>query len=282
MTGYGLSPRLRGNRLFHIEKGLLNRSIPAPAGEPGESGAEKLDTAVYPRACGGTRFPEPIPWQSPGLSPRLRGNPFELRTGTTPPRSIPAPAGEPSTRTRPPYPMPVYPRACGGTCHHPHGRDHDQGLSPRLRGNLLPPYPQPTETRSIPAPAGEPPRPGGSTWYSTVYPRACGGTSTPTEQACPASGLSPRLRGNLKTRHSPYLLSRSIPAPAGEPLGADQQATGVAVYPRACGGTSVTEGAPGTPVGLSPRLRGNLAALASSLALARSIPAPAGEPLVTS
>ena len=72
----------------------------------------------------------------------------------------------------------------------------DYGLSPRLRGNHvfieshLPP------ARSIPAPAGEPYPSVGFDVGSTVYPRACGGTSPTASSQVIYAGLSPRLRGN--------------------------------------------------------------------------------------
>ena len=72
----------------------------------------------------------------------------------------------------------------------------------------------------------------------------------------------------------------SIPACAGEP----GQAVGIcwraAVYPRVCGGTTAGVPAHHTGAGLSPRVRGNLAAAAARYARRRSIPACAGEPRI--
>ena len=51
------------------------------------------------------------------------------------------------------------------------------------------------------------------------------------------SGLSPRLRGDLRSRDGSLRYARSIPAPAGEPAGPPGYAGGRWVYPRACGGT---------------------------------------------
>ena len=51
----GLSPRVRGNHWAGEDGAATARSIPACAGEPGVSGAQNHDTAVYPRVCGGTR-----------------------------------------------------------------------------------------------------------------------------------------------------------------------------------------------------------------------------------
>ena len=54
LSGWGLSPRLRGNRTKLIPKITKLGSIPAPAGEPAGRWYERFGEPVYPRACGGT------------------------------------------------------------------------------------------------------------------------------------------------------------------------------------------------------------------------------------
>ena len=133
---YGLSPRLRGNRV-HVGVGVgASGSIPAPAGEP-LSITTKLDSGrVYPRACGGTVVSVLGAFPVGGLSPRLRGNRIYNTGSGDLIGSIPAPAGEPlPTRTLVIAPR-VYPRACGGTFSLSGPFSHPRGLSPRLRGNL--------------------------------------------------------------------------------------------------------------------------------------------------
>ena len=198
----GLSPRLRGN---HPESNRIIRrrigSIPAPAGEPWHPTAQPRNPGVYPRACGGTPL-TPGYRQSnvDGLSPRLRGNPA-YAGGTGHVRgSIPAPAGEPMMSATASWAKPVYPRACGGTSWYSRIICSSWGLSPRLRGNLLPCAAEPSWATAVyPRACGGTsgavhPRPRTPSW---VYPRACGGTlpdSVPPN--VPAQGLSPRLRGN--------------------------------------------------------------------------------------
>ena len=74
-----------------------------------------------------------------------------------------------------------------------------QGLSPRVRGNLLRWRTAVRLPRSIPACAGEPAyrlrHPNGS----AVYPRVCGGTGTGGWCGRTVLGLSPRVRGNPST-----------------------------------------------------------------------------------
>ena len=94
------------------------------------------DLKVYPRVCGGTPPLFSLSSSVSGLSPRLRGNlwvePYlRLRF-----RSIPASAGEPRLSERRTARTEVYPRVCGGTYTPENPVSEEEGLSPRLRGNL--------------------------------------------------------------------------------------------------------------------------------------------------
>ncbi len=157
--------------------------------------------------------------------------------------------------------------------------EYPLGLSPRLRGNQDTMSYISSRLRSIPAPAGEPDQPSGTTGHPGVYPRACGGTLWRSVDAESCKGLSPRLRGN---QGHPYLRDRhhgSIPAPAGEPPRVGVMKYSIGVYPRACGGTLRRWSASTPARGLSPRLRGNHFAVGAGGPVAGSIPAPAGEPV---
>ena len=92
----GLSPRVRGNRPGSRCRPLLLRSIPACAGEPARPMTPLTPAAVYPRVCGGTALAGSAGRTAIGLSPRVRGNPGDLRGEHRPQGSIPACAGEPS------------------------------------------------------------------------------------------------------------------------------------------------------------------------------------------
>ena len=52
--GQGLSPRGRGNQIEVLQTGRIWRSIPAWAGQPDRSPANREDLAVYPRVGGAT------------------------------------------------------------------------------------------------------------------------------------------------------------------------------------------------------------------------------------
>ena len=54
----GLSPRMRGNLLWHSNLWRAGGSIPAYAGEPPAWSWMALAREVYPRVCGGTGPPE--------------------------------------------------------------------------------------------------------------------------------------------------------------------------------------------------------------------------------
>ena len=154
----------------------------------------------------------------------------------------------------------------------------DEGLSPRVRGNLRPKAVGYGPGRSIPACAGEPvPRPVG-VCRPRVYPRVCGGTVDEGMGAYCAKGLSPRVRGNPPASATGHQLLRSIPACAGEPRAARWLARYARVYPRVCGGTQYRRVARDGAVGLSPRVRGNPFRARGHHVRRRSIPACAGEP----
>ena len=181
--GTGLSPRVRGNHLVlaHRDRGV--RSIPACAGEPSDNDSAGRPGRVYPRVCGGTICTRKPRLTSLGLSPRVRGNLVEWAQKMVRVRSIPACAGEPKSKAATTDTFGVYPRVCGGTRSPRLGRNHLVGLSPRVRGNL------PRACRfcppdgSIPACAGEPASDfTGADSYS-VYPRVCGGTPWPFDNA---------------------------------------------------------------------------------------------------
>ena len=213
----GLSPRVRGNRSLVRPLEWPHRSIPARAGEPGGTTANRYRGKVYPRACGGTDF-QPGP-ASPrhGLSPRVRGNRPGRRSAERRSRSIPARAGEPRLSSALPPQIPVYPRACGGTSTVKPACAGAEGLSPRVRGNPMRLRATARLCGSIPARAGEPLFPICATFLYEVYPRACGGTFIDTLLKHIFLGLSPRVRGNRLVFRGVASILRSIPARAGEP-----------------------------------------------------------------
>ena len=257
---------------------VIAGSIPACAGEPSDGRRRALPPQVYPRVCGGTIFADREPGAQAGLSPRVRGNPRPLHDALDALGSIPACAGEPQTGQMELQPEPVYPRVCGGTATNTFMRQQAQGLSPRVRGNLLHAVGCAQVGGSIPACAGEPPGSARRCRTSGVYPRVCGGTRRAVTWARDMTGLSPRVRGNRLPTPPSRRRAGSIPACAGEPIRTARARSSTRVYPRVCGGTPETDLAAIRGVGLSPRVRGNRPAVAHVELRAGSIPACAGEP----
>ena len=213
-----------------------------------------------------------------GLSPRVRGNLKPSAAISADARSIPACAGEPQAVCRDLCRCEVYPRVCGGTLLPVARPAQPPGLSPRVRGNPGRRGSLSDGWRSIPACAGEPYLPAAHLRGLRVYPRVCGGTSKSAMSEGPASGLSPRVRGNLVGAVPRPFTVRSIPACAGEPWRPRWRFFLPSVYPRVCGGTRKTPHPSDMEDGLSPRVRGNPPGLPAPPKPIRSIPACAGEP----
>ena len=152
----GLSPRVRGNPGVSCGRAQHYGSIPARAGEPSTSALTSRMSTVYPRACGGTGTLHQTHAGLGGLSPRVRGNQYVRNDPAGNFRSIPARAGEPGSAVCVAGDNQVYPRACGGTLRGVVLALVDQGLSPRVRGNLKATLVTGEWDRSIPARAGEP------------------------------------------------------------------------------------------------------------------------------
>ena len=216
--GEGLSPRMRGNRCGARQTASHPGSIPAHAGEPSSHRPSARRSWVYPRACGGTKHAGEMTELEEGLSPRMRGNRRNRGLRCLQHGSIPAHAGEPDYVPFYRVMERVYPRACGGTAASRGSRHEDLGLSPRMRGNHGVLSPVTLYLGSIPAHAGEPGDDGEPAANGGVYPRACGGTMTLSPSGSRISGLSPRMRGNLRNRGLRCLQHGSIPAHAGEPI----------------------------------------------------------------
>ncbi len=133
---FGLSPRVRGNRIMQLTLWQQKRSIPACAGEPARCAVRRNCAVVYPRVCGGTQLFASRRIPILGLSPRVRGNRYPSHRQGIRSRSIPACAGEPQIGIAAAAKERVYPRVCGGTGNLIIPSSDALGLSPRVRGNL--------------------------------------------------------------------------------------------------------------------------------------------------
>ena len=158
MRRCGLSPRGRGNHGTDTDCAAESGSIPAWAGKPPAGLPGITDRRVYPRVGGETGDHRRQARPRTGLSPRGRGNPAAGTFHAHGAGSIPAWAGKPTSRSPSRRRLRVYPRVGGETQPELPPRCGRQGLSPRGRGNRLPPLQIGSPPRSIPAWAGKPQR----------------------------------------------------------------------------------------------------------------------------
>ena len=152
---FGSSPRMRGTQQTGFRWPLLDRFIPAHAGNSSCQPRTIGLATVHPRACG--ELISGFNSSSPdyGSSPRMRGtHRIDCRAGFGR-RFIPAHAGNS--------------RRLAGNHNRP------TGSSPRMRG-----------TRSLLATVST---------RGSVHPRACGELLTDAENSIPGLGSSPRMRG---------------------------------------------------------------------------------------
>jgi len=255
---YGLSPRARGNPFIPPSLIILLRPIPACAGEPFTGDRWGFTSKAYPRVRGGTICLNFLIATSSGLSPRARGN-RRLRLchrGSLGP--IPACAGEPHKKCISFHRMRAYPRVRGGTLGETTTPGTPWGLSPRARGNLILPSVPWSQSRPIPACAGEPTGGFGDRCSAKAYPRVRGGTDQYQSSDLIQRGLSPRARGNHKLAFRKRAVLRPIPACAGEPSIGKSIPSYSGAYPRVRGGTERRDYNWEAERGLSPRARGNL------------------------
>ncbi len=272
----GSSPRLRGTPGLLVAHPQADRFIPAPAGNTHQSGFQRVDLAVHPRACGEHFTTDAMSADSDGSSPRLRGTPLAVDLVTLLIRFIPAPAGNTSVADRPTASPPVHPRACG---------EHSisfcllidlSGSSPRLRGTPIGTGRLHEGGRFIPAPAGNTGMGRGGSRGLAVHPRACGEHDQHAGGGEGADGSSPRLRGTRWYSAASDGRYRFIPAPAGNTALIAQGRRVAAVHPRACGEHSFAASSDSPRIGSSPRLRGTHLRSAAVRVPGRFIPAPAG------
>ena len=212
----GRSPRVRGRHAVGPHHAEWRGSIPAGAGETSRSLSTRATSRVDPRGCGGDDR-EYVVWSTDeGRSPRVRGRHTAWPRPASGQGSIPAGAGETSTRARPHARTRVDPRGCGGDQSPAHGMPMHLGRSPRVRGRLARAALGQARQGSIPAGAGETPRRSAAPCAAGVDPRGCGGDLKMLSDLSDAEGRSPRVRGRPCAAPAHLLARGSIPAGAGE------------------------------------------------------------------
>ena len=275
----GLSPRVRGSPSRKKCDVLRVWPIPASAGEPENTWASSTFDWAYPRECGGAPNACCTRKAILGLSPRVRGSRFGVKSAFAKYGPIPASAGEPEAVKCGGRLDRAYPRECGGAGPSPHILTPPPGLSPRVRGSRFERHQLNALFGPIPASAGEPPIDARRAASTRAYPRECGGAQRSVLHEPRAMGLSPRVRGSRQLSSTLTTSQGPIPASAGEPSAHRQPLLPCRAYPRECGGAVRQGGNWSRLWGLSPRVRGSLHVGAWHARFRGPIPASAGEPL---
>ena len=278
-TPDGRSPRVRGRPAGEDGQLFSVGSIPAGAGETVLDDEHGAMEQVDPRGCGGDDSRLRAFFRVSGRSPRVRGRPGHHRATTHPGGSIPAGAGETREWHIVLARIVVDPRGCGGDSSSMAAATTSQGRSPRVRGRHAGSGPPRTQSRSIPAGAGETADPPATESWKRVDPRGCGGDFLCSRASLGAWGRSPRVRGRLPHELRALPQWGSIPAGAGETAAKTAFSQSGAVDPRGCGGDLFNRGDIEEARGRSPRVRGRLIKDNAGPDRRRSIPAGAGETL---
>ena len=272
----GSSPRVRGTRGYPPRPAAVRRFIPAGAGNARVSTTPRSRTPVHPRGCGERWSSTVRRMCGDGSSPRVRGTLPRVRVDGLVHRFIPAGAGNAcrsrcSTRRRA-----VHPRGCGERHRQHDGAAHRAGSSPRVRGTRYGDDGHGTDTRFIPAGAGNasPARPGSCAW--AVHPRGCGERSPRPPPSLPIAGSSPRVRGTHPRAVGRAAARRFIPAGAGNARTPGWRPRPGPVHPRGCGERRLVVLQPADRGGSSPRVRGTHRSCPHPEDPRRFIPAGAG------
>ena len=151
----GPSPRVRGKPTRRRPPCRRPRSIPASAGETLLLPAGDGELRVHPRECGGNEPRLLGVGGQLGPSPRVRGKHQDRPGRGVWGGSIPASAGETTSRKPSALGRRVHPRECGGNGNLVGRKEGIRGPSPRVRGKPRGRRALRLGLGSIPASAGE-------------------------------------------------------------------------------------------------------------------------------
>ncbi len=216
-----------------------------------------------------------------GPSPRVRGSRLIDHRRAEPDGTIPAGAGEPRTTRRSSSTSGDHPRGCGGAIRAAVDRPMHQGPSPRVRGSQYSVLSHEHTDGTIPAGAGEPRPMLDAVLPHGDHPRGCGGAQSTSLVMTTLTGPSPRVRGSPTLPDTVKGAHGTIPVGAGEPSPVASPVTLQRDHPRGCGGAGKKKFRGNIGLGPSPRVRGSLTERIATPMMAGTIPAGAGEPLVS-
>ena len=273
----GSSPRVRGRREGQIPLPVHVGLIPAGAGQTVFERDPLGVPQAHPRGCGADEREVGCACCSEGSSPRVRGRRTELATRGQRPGLIPAGAGQTHSTASSVTACRAHPRGCGADLQLLQDVTADRGSSPRVRGRLARSRPSQCQCGLIPAGAGQTGRGSGTSGRRWAHPRGCGADRKKGSRPRFARGSSPRVRGRRCWTCRRSVVSRLIPAGAGQTHRGPPFVLWGGAHPRGCGADRATSRAITARVGSSPRVRGRLPDGVLHLEEPGLIPAGAGQ-----
>ena len=216
----------------------MRRNIPTRVGRTG--GGRDLASlfAEHPHACGENASRQRLGLYFGGTSPRVWGEPGRGVLGCFKTRNIPTRVGRTACYTRHNDECEEHPHACG-----------ENGRIPRQEAQ---------HGRNIPTRVGR-------TWTTTQkvarrseHPHACGENRQQRQVRAGLYGTSPRVWGELVRTASPAVEARNIPTRVGRTMRRRLRRRLRTEHPHACGENMTETTPPGTDLGTSPRVWGEL------------------------
>ncbi len=255
---------------------VVNRIIPACAGNGRQFGAKSCHCADHPRVCGERFGSLSIGFCFTGSSPRVRGTGHPRQSPASGERIIPACAGNGMKVCFSLMTPADHPRVCGERSSFPSWSCVSCGSSPRVRGTGRMKEFQPGAERIIPACAGN----GSVTGWPRVprsdHPRVCGERARANGPRVRGAGSSPRVRGTAGGESVVVGPPRIIPACAGNGCQPYVPPVPLPDHPRVCGERLEAQDQIKKQDGSSPRVRGTAREDQRHLVILRIIPACAG------
>ncbi len=272
----GSSPHERGTGPRRLAQLVLDRFIPARAGNSVRWARPCRPEPVHPRTSGEQCFAASAAIAVAGSSPHERGTAACARRWGAQARFIPARAGNRRPTACCSGMRPVHPRTSGEQCPAHVQPPCDNGSSPHERGTAGLHPRTATGLRFIPARAGNRRLSAPSVTTEPVHPRTSGEQSAISWRYMPEFGSSPHERGTGAAPQRGGQELRFIPARAGNRPAWPTAPWNSAVHPRTSGEQSAASAMLRTMTGSSPHERGTGRPLLLSARRTWFIPARAG------
>ena len=209
--------------------------IPARAGNTNRHRQRRFPPAVHPRTCGEYWAALSGVNISNGSSPHVRGIHNSIGSGRRGVRFIPARAGNTAALVEDIRITAVHPRTCGEYAAAAVMLITNFGSSPHVRGILHTAAAAQSDTRFIPARAGNTGCMKPRCRAAPVHPRTCGEYAMGMLAVCVCAGSSPHVRGIHLYAVERQRHDRFIPARAGNTPTGIAVVPKFAVHPRTCG-----------------------------------------------